>query len=166
MIKIVTATANDYKTIQEIAYQTWPATYGEILSKEQLDYMLNTFYSEAALNENVTHKGHHFLLVKEENEVLGFASYEHNYDQKQQTRIHKIYILPQTQGKGIGKFLIDAVENLATENNSLALSLNVNRFNKALTFYQKIGFEIVAQVDIELEHGYLMEDYVMEKTLR
>jgi GNAT superfamily N-acetyltransferase len=105
-------------------------------------------------------------LAKEENEVLGFASYEHNYDQKQQTRIHKIYILPQTQGKGIGKFLIDAVENLATENNSLALSLNVNRFNKALTFYQKIGFEIVAQVDIELEHGYLMEDYVMEKTLR
>jgi GNAT superfamily N-acetyltransferase len=165
MITITEATSNDFKTIQEIAHQTWPVTYGEILSKVQLDYMLAAFYSEEALNENVSEKGHRFLLANEENVALGFASYEHNYNQNPVTRIHKIYILPQTQGKGIGKLLIDAIENLAKENHSTALSLNVNRFNKALTFYQKIGFEIIAQEDIELDHGYLMEDFVMEKQL-
>jgi ribosomal protein S18 acetylase RimI-like enzyme len=38
----------------------------------------------------------------------------------------------------------------------------VNRFNKAVSFYQKMGFEIVGEEDVELDHGYLMEDYKME----
>jgi ribosomal protein S18 acetylase RimI-like enzyme len=105
------------------------------------------------------------LLAKEENVALDFASYEHHYNQKAVTRIHKIYILPQTQGKGIGKLLIDTIGNLAKKNQSIALSLNVNRSNNALIFYKKIGFEIVGEEDIELEHGYLMEDYIMEKQL-
>jgi ribosomal protein S18 acetylase RimI-like enzyme len=165
MITIIPATTNDYKTIQDIAHQTWPIAYGEILSKAQLDYMLDAFYNEEALKDSVLNKVHHFLLAKEGEETLGFASYEHHYNQKKQTKIHKIYILPQTQGKGIGKVLIDFVESVAKENDSTALSLNVNRFNKALHFYQKLGFEIVEEVNIELDHGYLMEDYVMEKPL-
>lgn len=164
MIRLFEAMTQDLKTIQEIAYQTWPATYGKILSKEQLNYMLSQFYSEESLKNNVQN-GHHFLLAKEDNIALGFVSYEHNYKQEPVTRIHKIYILPQTQGKGIGKLLIDAVEDLAKENHSVALSLNVNRFNKALTFYQKIGFEIIGEEDIEIGRGYLMEDYKMEKKL-
>ena len=165
MATITKATSSDYKTIQEIAYQTWPDTYGAILSKEQLDFMLDAFYSEAALNDNVVSKGHHFLLAKEDDIVLGFASFEHNYQENNRTRIHKIYVLPQTQGKGIGNTLIGHIEKLAIENYSAALSLNVNRFNKAYTFYQKKGFEVIEEVDIEIGHGYLMEDYVMEKRL-
>jgi ribosomal protein S18 acetylase RimI-like enzyme len=165
MITITPATANDYKTIQNIAHQTWPIAYGEILSKVQLDYMLDAFYNEDALKDSVENNGHYFILAKEGEETLGFASYEHHYNQKQQTKIHKIYILPETQGKGIGKKLIDFVESVAKENDSNALSLNVNRFNKALHFYQKLGFEIVEEVNIELDHGYLMEDYVMEKPI-
>jgi ribosomal protein S18 acetylase RimI-like enzyme len=165
MINIVEASTNDFKVIREIAYQTWPIAYGEILSKTQLDYMLEAFYNEEALKDSVVNKGHYFVLAKEGEETLGFASYEHHYNQKRQTKIHKIYILPQTQGKGIGKTLIDFVEKVAKKNNSTALSLNVNRYNKALHFYQKLGFEIVEEVDIELDHGYLMEDYVMEKPI-
>ncbi|HEY4619106.1 MAG TPA: GNAT family N-acetyltransferase [Flavobacterium sp.] len=165
MISISKARPNDYKIIQEIAHQTWPDTYGAILSKEQLDFMLNAFYSEKALADDVTSKGHHFLLAKENDVVLGFASYEHNYQENNRTRIHKIYVLPQTQGKGIGNALIIYIERLAVDYHSTVLSLNVNRFNKALTFYQKKGFEVIKEVDIEIGHGYLMEDYVMEKQL-
>lgn len=165
MITIDTATAKDYQTIRDIAHETWPIAYGEILSKTQLDYMLGAFYNDEALNDSVVNKGHHFILAKEGELTLGFASYEHNYKEKQQTKIHKIYVLTGTQGKGIGKKLIDFVENVAKENHSTALTLNVNRFNKALHFYQKLGFEIVDEVDIELDHGYLMEDYVMERKM-
>ncbi|AOW10631.1 GNAT family N-acetyltransferase [Flavobacterium gilvum] len=165
MIKIISATAKNYPTIRDIAHETWPIAYGEILSKAQLDYMLGAFYNDEALNDSVVNKGHHFVLAKEREEILGFASYEHHYDQNNQTKIHKIYVLPQTQGKGIGKKLIDYVENVAKENDSTELVLNVNRFNKALFFYQKMGFEIASEIDIELEHGYLMEDFVMIKKL-
>ncbi|MGM8363482.1 GNAT family N-acetyltransferase [Flavobacterium sp. ARAG 55.4] len=164
MIDIVKATLADLKTITEIAYKTWPLTYGEILSKEQLDYMLQAFYSDEALRKNIAN-GHEFILAKENEMCLGFASFEHHYEDGDATKIHKIYMLPESQGKGIGKLLINAIADFAEENQSHTLLLNVNRFNKALTFYQRMGFEIMQEIDIELEHGYLMEDYIMEKRL-
>ncbi|MFA9191093.1 GNAT family N-acetyltransferase [Flavobacterium sp. FZUC8N2.13] len=164
MIRIVKATVADLNCITEIAHKTWPITYGGILSPEQLKYMLNAFYSDAALLKNIEN-GQEFILAKEGDTVLGFASFEHHYKNGSTTKIHKIYILPETQGKGIGKLLIDSIAQFAKENNSNSLLLNVNRFNKALTFYQKLGFKIIQEIDIELEHGYLMEDYVMEKEI-
>ncbi|WP_413997974.1 N-acetyltransferase family protein [Flavobacterium sp. W1B] len=165
MITIREAQSKDFKTIQEIAYKTWPDVYGKILSAAQLDYMLKAFYSLETLTDNVFNKGHHFILAFEGDFCLGFASFQHDYLDKKVTRLHKIYLLPAAQGKGAGKQLVDAVINYAKENHSTVISLNVNRFNKALTFYQKLGFEIVGEENVKLEHGYLMEDYKMEKLL-
>ena len=165
MLLLAEAAIQDFKTIREIAYKSWPNTYGSILSKEQIDYMLDLFYSEETLLENLNEKGHRFLLVNEGEVCLGFASYEHNYLNQKCTRLHKIYLLPEAQGKGAGKLLIEAVENLAKKNQSVVVSLNVNKFNKAISFYKKIGFEVVSDEEILLEHGYKMEDYKMEKKL-
>lgn len=165
MITISEAVSSDIKTIQNIVYITWPITYGEILSEEQLKYMLDLFYSEEALTDQFDKKEQLFYLITEEKSTLGFIGIEHNYQDENITKIHKIYILPETQGKGIGKLAIEAIAKLAFENNSTSVLLNVNRFNKALNFYKKIGFKVVDEVNIEIGNGYLMEDYVMEKKL-
>jgi GNAT superfamily N-acetyltransferase len=165
MISISEAKPSDFTVIREIAQITWPDAYGSIISKAQLDYMLGKFYSNAALNDNFSTKNHRFLLVKEDSICLGFASYEHHYLNENKTRLHKIYMLPESQGKGAGKLLIATVEKLALENNDLFISLNVNRYNTAYKFYEKLGFEKVGQEDIELDFGYLMEDYKLEKKL-
>ena len=165
MISISEAKPSDFPVIREIAHKTWPVAYGAIISKAQLDYMLEEFYSDATLNYNFTHKNHRFLLVKENSICLGFASYEHHYLGGTKTRLHKIYLLPESQRKGAGKLLLAAVEKLALENNDSIISLNVNRFNSAYNFYEKLGFEKVGEEDIELDFGYLMEDYKLEKKL-
>ncbi len=164
MITILQATPKDIPAIQEIAHKTWPITYGDILSKAQLDYMLDLMYSDASLLEQLKTKPH-FFLAKEGDSFLGFTSCENNYLINKVTRIHKIYILPEAQGKGVGKLLIDKVIALAKENQSEVISLNVNKFNKAVSFYKKIGFEIVAEEDLDIGDGYLMEDYKMEMKL-
>nr|WP_315200275.1 GNAT family N-acetyltransferase [uncultured Flavobacterium sp.] len=165
MITISEAVSGDIKTIQEIAYKTWPITYGEILSEDQLKYMLDLFYSEEALTDQFDKKEQLFYLITEEESTLGFIGIEHNYQNKNTTKIHKIYILPETQGKGIGRFAVEAIAKLALENKAASILLNVNRFNKALNFYEKIGFKIIDEVNIEIGNGYLMEDYVMEKII-
>jgi GNAT superfamily N-acetyltransferase len=165
MISISEAKPSDFPVIREIAQITWPIAYGAIISKAQLDYMLEKFYSDAALNDNFSTKNHRFLLVKENSICLGFASYEHHYLGENKTRLHKIYMLPDSQRKGAGKLLLAEVEKLALENNDYIISLNVNRFNSALHFYQKLGFEKVGEEDIELDFGYFMEDYILEKRL-
>ncbi|PTT16745.1 GNAT family N-acetyltransferase [Flavobacterium sp. HMWF030] len=163
MITILDAGLNDIKTIQEITNITWPITYGEILSKEQLDYMLGLFYSEEALAKQIENKEQLFYLISDSESIIGFIGIEHNYKNEAITKIHKIYLLPETQGKGIGKKVFDEIQNMALENNSKGLLLNVNRFNTALGFYKKIGFEVAEEINIEIGNGYLMEDYVMKK---
>jgi diamine N-acetyltransferase len=165
MITISEANSSDFNTIREIAYKTWPDTYGEILSKEQLDYMLAKFYSDETLNDNLTNKNHYFLLAREKGTCIGFASYESDYLGEKIIRLHKIYLLPETQGKGVGKLLISEIEKIASKHHQKGISLNVNRFNKAYDFYTKIGFECVGEEDIELDFGYLMEDFKMLKKL-
>jgi len=165
MITISEAVKSDIKTIQDIVYTTWPITYGKILSEEQLKYMLDLFYSDDALTAQFDGKEQLFYLIREYESVLGFIGIEHQYQKENKTKIHKIYILPETQGKGIGRITIDAIEKLALENNSASLLLNVNRFNTALHFYERIGFTIVDEVNIEIGKGYLMEDYIMEKEI-
>ena len=165
MITISEATIQDFETIRAIANTTWPVVYGSILSKEQIDYMLENFYSDATLIDNLITKGHHFILVKKEATCLGFASYEHHYLGTSTTRLHKIYLLPDLQGKGIGKLLMDTIEALAKENQCNVISLNVNKFNKAHFFYKRMGFDVIAEEDLEIGNGYLMEDFKMEKKL-
>lgn len=163
MISITNTT--DYKAIQDIAGQTWPKTYGHILSSEQIDYMFTMMYNLNALESQAKEKKHRFILAEEDGIPLGFASYEFNYNGEPKTKIHKIYILPETQGKGIGKKLLDFITEKALENQNSALSLNVNRYNNAYQFYVKLGFEKIGEEDIDIGNGYLMEDYIMEKKL-
>lgn len=165
MIQITEASIKDIAKIQNITHITWPITYSQILAKEQLDYMLDLFYSDEALNNQLEKKEQLFYLISEDETTLGFIGIEHHYKSQAVTKIHKIYLLPETQGKGIGKKVIEEIEKLALENHSTSLLLNVNRFNSALSFYKKTGFEIIDEVNIDIGNDYLMEDYVMEKKL-
>jgi len=162
-MRLNSATLTDIPVIQQIAYETWPITYGEILSKEQLKYILEKFYSTSALTKKINQRKEIFYLTKDKNDVvLGFFSIEHFYELEKKTKLHKIYILPENQGKGIGKLMMEEAIQLAKFQKQEGVILNVNRFNKALYFYQKMGFEIIKTVDIEIGDGYLMEDFILQ----
>lgn len=164
MIEIFSVTSEHLSTIKDLAYKIWPATYGEILSQKQLTYMLDLFYNEKALQQNIA-DNHNFILIQENSKNVGFADYELQYKNETTTRIHKIYLLPETQGKGFGKKLLQYIENKALEKGNIKLSLNVNRFNKAKNFYESQGFKVAFEEDVKLDFSYLMEDYRMEKNI-
>ena len=69
------------------------------------------------MSDNLNNKNHYFLLAKENNNCLGFASYEPDYLGEKIVRLHKIYLLPEAQGKGVGKLLISAIEKIAIQLN-------------------------------------------------
>ncbi len=165
MLQILKAGYEDFETIHNMAKIVWPATYGSILSGHQLDYMFEMIYSKDAYNEQIGMKNHHFLIAKEDDgSLLGFASYECNY-LSETTKIHKLYIMPDNQGKGVGKAFVNAIADIARRNNNDKLLLNVNRYNKAILFYEAIGFTKLREEDIDIGNGYLMEDYIMLKNI-
>lgn len=163
-MQILSANKDQLHIVRDLAYKIWPDTYGQILSEAQLDYMLENFYALPSL-ESQLENNHVFLLAEENGNFYGFASYEINCNNTGKTKLHKIYVLPETQGKGVGKLLFTAVEDAARQSGNSHLFLNVNRYNIAQEFYKRLGFEIVLEEDIEIGKGYLMEDFVMEKPI-
>lgn len=164
-MQIVEATTDHIYNIQVLSNVIWPATFSNILSQEQISYMMDMMYSTSSLEKQLKELNHHYLLAEEDGEYLGYLSYELNYKGTPITKIHKIYVLPSIQGKGVGRLFIDAVSKLALKNNNTLLSLNVNRYNKAIDFYKRMGFDFFASENIDIGNGFLMEDYVMNKDL-
>jgi ribosomal protein S18 acetylase RimI-like enzyme len=161
MIHLEKITKNQLPIIKDLAYAIWPFTYGDILSEAQLDFMLDTFYSTANL-ERQMNNGQIFELLLEDTNVIGFVAYELNCNETELLKLHKIYLLPEMQGKGFGKFMIDEIVRIAKSNNQKGIYLNVNKYNTAKFFYEKVGFTIVKEEVIDIGNGYVMDDYVME----
>ncbi len=164
MISIQNNTDLNFTNIRAIAKEVWPIAYGAILSEQQLEYMMVMMYSVSSLQEQQSN-GHHFILAVEDEAPVGFAAYEFNYDGGTKTKIHKIYILSNQQGKGTGRILIDYITEEARKNNQEAIILNVNKNNVAQHFYKKLGFAIVEDVVIDIGNGYVMDDFIMEKPI-
>ena len=167
MIDVSQATETELPIIRRLAQQIWPNTFKEILTEQQIDYMVEMMYSIESLKSQMNDEGHVFLLAqeKESGEYLGYVSYESGYKGHPITKIHKIYLLPASQGKGIGRKLLDEVADRATSQENITISLNVNRHNKAIQFYERMGFSHVRDEKIDIGQGFIMDDYVMEKAL-
>jgi N-acetylglutamate synthase-like GNAT family acetyltransferase len=156
------ASFNDIRYIQQIAATTWQSAYTPILGKEQIDYMLGKFYSTPSLEDQMKNK-HHFFLALQDYLAVGFASFSHAGEKIY--KLEKLYVLPDVQKTGAGKKLLETVETVAKSMGAEKLILNVNRKNKAKTFYEKNGFTVISEEDIDIGNGYSMNDYVMSLTL-
>ncbi len=156
------AYAGDIPLIRELTYQVWPLTYSHILSKEQIDYMLNLFYNEKILQEQME-QDIEFIIAYDGEQPVGFASFE--LTAPTVYKLHKLYVLPSQQGRGTGRFIIDQLTKAMQTKGATALQLNVNRQNNAKDFYEKNGFTVIKEEDIDIGNGYFMNDYVMEKRL-
>lgn len=164
MIEIKRAGINDMPKVHQLAHEIWPSAYSSILSTEQLEYMLNLIYSIPSLEHQYSVLKHQFILVFENEIAIGFASFSQHEDASIY-HLNKIYVLPGMQGKNIGKKILNYITQEIKKTGAATLQLNVNRYNTARNFYEKQGFKIIREEDIDIGEGYFMNDYVMELKL-
>lgn len=172
--QIVPAQTDDIPTIIHLACIIWPVAYAEILTAAQISYMLHLMYSHKALEQQMLHGEQQFHLVKQADKILGFAaigqvspelSYLKNTAATNPFKLHKLYVLPQYQGSGLGKALLLHCYQQALLQKTNYMVLNVNRGNNAFRFYQKNGFEVLVSDDFNIGQGFYMNDYIMGKKL-
>ena len=120
MFQIKNASVADIPLIRELTFRVWPQTYANILSKGQIDYMLEMMYSESSLRKQMK-EGCEFIIVYDDETPVGFASYQQI--KPSVFKLHKIYVLPSQQGKGTGKFIIDHVMNVIRSRGAASLLL-------------------------------------------
>ncbi|MGN7819466.1 GNAT family N-acetyltransferase [Chitinophaga sp. 22536] len=164
MYRVKSTTVADIPVIQELTERIWRPTYQRILEPAQIDYMIDMMYSTAALTKQIAELNHKFIILQDDKRPIGYASYS-TTDTEGVYKLHKIYLDSTYQGKGVGRFLLDTVIRQVKKLGATILELDVNRYNKARFFYEKMGFSTYKEKDTDIGNGYLMEDYVMRKSL-
>lgn len=161
-IEIRKAEIADLACIQSLAHEIWPLVYSNMISVNQIEYMLRWMYALEKLKQDVMN-GVIFLLVSEDDKDCGFLAFEMR---EHETFLHKLYLHPEMHGKGIGKRMIMQVEWAARDNNSDCIRLTVNRNNPNVDFYFNQGFEVEDEKDFDIGGGYWMNDFIMKKNLK
>jgi ribosomal protein S18 acetylase RimI-like enzyme len=165
MLTIKPAGLSDVLLINELAHRIWPIAYKNIISADQMEYMLDLIYSPSSLKKQIKSLAHKFVIVYNDKRPVGFASYCKKLKSTDTFKLHKVYILQSEHGKGMGKLVLENIIADIQPNGAKFLELNVNRNNKAVEFYKKLGFRIIAEEDIDIDNGYFMNDYIMRKKL-
>lgn len=153
MIYLRKAKEEDLPIIKRLAEETWPSAYSDIISQEQITFMLEKMYNQGELLGQLLH-GHHFMIASELNEDIGFAGFSFINSETRTFKLHKLYVLPKMHGKGVGKILMNEVVSQVKAQGGEFLQLNVNRANKAKDFYLKTGFKIKETVNLDIGNGF------------
>jgi len=163
-ISISTLTADDIDTLIPLAYRIWHAHYPDIITPEQIDYMLERGYTRPVILDEINNQGVIWLTIKSNDTMIGFAALGPYAPQTM--KLHKLYLLPEYHGTGIGARALAEVERIARDNAASTLVLNVNKHNSiAIRAYERAGWQVAEEVVAEIGNGFVMDDFVMTKQL-
>lgn len=170
MIRITQATESDIHVIKSMADVVFRNTYSSILTAEQVEYMMEWMYSKQSLEKQFSDLNS-FFITWCNGIPVGYMSIQKESiteDNITVYHLHKLYVMPEWQGRGVGELLFKKACEYATHNKNSAkarIELNVNRYNKALGFYLKMGMKIAEEGDFAIGNGFYMNDYIMSREL-
>jgi ribosomal protein S18 acetylase RimI-like enzyme len=160
-IDIKPITLPDIPAIALLAREIWQATYSKIISREQIDYMLEARYDHDRLRNDLANPEKWLDQVFIDERRVGFACCELC---EGEYKLDKLYIHPDAQRQGIGGALIARVFARARKLGYPGVILAVNKHNKkAIKAYRKHGFFTRESVKTDIGQGFIMDDYIMEK---
>lgn len=153
------AVESDFAGIREVVYEVWPIAYREMISQEQIAYMLDMMYTDDSLRKQINEEGCMFLVYENNARIEGFASF--SQVEGSLYKLHKLYVYSILQGRGIGQALLNRVKQLVATEGGNAIELQVNKKNIAQHFYLKQGFTIDRELLLDIGDGFVMDDYIM-----
>lgn len=162
-VLITAVTPADVAPVTALARLVWQQTYPGIISGEQIDFMLEQRYGHERLYDDLEDADKWLDQAFHDGRRVGFAFSE---IRRGEFKLDKLYIHPDVQRKGVGGQLIEHVAARARKLGYPCVILAVNKRNtKAIGSYKKYGFVVREAIVDDIGHGFVMDDYVMEKKL-
>jgi len=162
-VTLVAARADEIPLVQALADEIWRRHYPGILSGAQIDYMPERGYAHDELMRFVGGRDAGLTLARVDEAAVGFVAW---YRHGASVKLDKLYVLPQHQGAGIGRALIERVVAEAGRAGCTSVTLNVNRHNaSSIRAYERCGFAVRDRGDFPIGNGFVMEDYIMVREL-
>lgn len=144
---------SDVEMVTSLAERCWRHHYTPIIGKAQVDYMLANFQSTPAILGQIK-KGRNYSLI-EDGSAIGYLA----IDLIDHLFLNKLYILPDHQRRGIGRWSLEQLTQAQPEHE---IHLTVNRHNyETIAFYERMGFFKSETVVTDIGNGFVMDDWKM-----
>ena len=128
-------TVEDIPQVQHVARTSWHHTYEGIIPRHIQDHFLATAYNDENMVRRVERS--HVFVALIEDKIVGFANF--SYVKDDGTSELAIYLLPESQGKGLGTKLLEQGLELPKIK---AVELSVEKNNVlGMNFYLAKGFK-------------------------
>ena len=164
-IEISAVSAADVDAIAALARLVWQDAYPGIISQEQIDFMLEQRYNAARLREEVGGAGVWWDQIAVDGQLAAFSCSLLGATPGE-VKLDKLYVAPARQRLGLGGRLIARVIEHALANDCGTLILAVNKRNeRAIAAYRQHGFAVRHAVCVDIGNGFVMDDFIMAKSL-
>jgi len=156
-------TEEEIGTLARLASEIWNEYFVEIISVEQIDYMVDKFQSYPALTELIGRQGYEYYFMNDGGENVGYIGIK---AEASKLFLSKFYIRKEHRGRGFASQALAFLEGVCRERGLGAVWLTVNRHNDStIAIYKKKGFEVVREQAADIGNGFVMDDFVMEKAI-
>ena len=152
MYTITAAKRDEIYEIATFLNTCWRAAYCEIISSEYLNALSDDDRCEKLL-KRFDEKTSDFLVLRVSNELVGVAIFGKSYTEGylDDGEISAIYIRQDCIGRRYGSAIFAEAERLLSEKGHTNIVVDVLKDNnRAIIFYQKHGYKIVAERSIDL----------------
>lgn len=129
------ATEHDTDGIRDVGLRVWPLTYG-FAGDDYVASGLAQWWSDEAVRVSIASTTT-WVAVDDEGRVVGIG----NLDLRAETpTIWKLYVLPDTQGTGVGRALLEQLVSAVPPDRGRVILEYVDGNDRAATFYARQGF--------------------------
>lgn len=157
--------AADLPTIRRLAHEIWHEAYPAIIGRDQIDFMLATRCTDAALSAYLGADDRWFDVLRVDGAPAGYCSHA-SAAEPGAVKLEQLYLAARHRGRGLGRLMLEHVERHARALGRPAVVLQVNRRNApAIDFYRRAGFVVREAAVFDIGGGYVMDDFVMAKRL-
>ena len=138
-------TIGDIPDVRRIGWETWNATYGRFIPEEDLRAYHDEYYSVEALTRNFHRPSTRGYMALFGEDPAGYMIM--SFDEKSaRCSVASIYVLPESQGHGLGSMLMQEAFRAAVEAKYDRVWLGVMSENSStIAWYRALGFRFVEE---------------------
>ena len=161
MLTFHAAQERDIPALRSLADQIWREAYAEMISPEQIAYMLGWMYAAETIRRELA-ESVVWEIVRLDGTDAGYLSVAFSADGI--AKLNKLYLLPAYHGEGRGQTMLAHIFAMATERGAREVRLQVNKDNvRARRAYLRFGFVQIEEAVFDIGGGYVMDDYIMAR---
>jgi len=165
-VHISALTAADVKAVAALARIVWQSAYAGIITQAQIEYMLEQRYNAPRLLGEIETAGIWWDKATQDGQLVAFAS-ALLVAPGREMKVDKLYVDPQWQRRGLAGRLLARAGERALARGCDTLMLAVNKRNEsAIAAYGKYGFRVRESVCVDIGNGFVMDDFIMARSLR